>query len=327
MATTADVRNPFAFSDQEPMDESPLSGTRAGIPTVRTLGTHELEDDMPDFDGDDDLEMVPTPQPTGEVESDGTQAENESPGDLEPPSPPPGTPFQDDEVPPPPTMEAVPVSQQTRTLVREEVDDDLAPLAELARPVATQVLSGTPVPKGSVAKALRPGIPPIPDLTEEQMELLNQCFHGLTDVPTGNAHSHNFHMLAYLMTDPEDGTNVWVTPHPAIMGCVLTGNDPQTRCRFTCRFCRKDKGGGKGGVSRFTTPGGCLAHLHEFHLYPHQIEELKAITRTRISLRQVLAYYLKRDVLRWPLPMNTDGLLPQVLPDHPKKKGHNPHIM
>eukprot|EP00971_Amphidinium_carterae_P032040 631077-Amphidinium_carterae.1 len=25
--------------------------------------------------------------------------------------------------------------------------------------------------------------------------------------------------------------------------------------------------------------------------------------------------------------MNTDGLLPQVLPDHPKKKGHNPHIM
>eukprot|EP00971_Amphidinium_carterae_P301445 5989484-Amphidinium_carterae.1 len=65
-------------------------------------------------------------------------------------------------------MEPLPVSQPTRELVREEIDDDLAPLAELARPIATQVLSGTPVPKGSVAKAMRPGTPPIPDLTEEQ---------------------------------------------------------------------------------------------------------------------------------------------------------------
>eukprot|EP00971_Amphidinium_carterae_P143587 2844637-Amphidinium_carterae.1 len=57
MATTADVRNPFAFEDQEPIDGSPLSGTRGGILTVRTLRTQELEDDMPDFDAEDDLEM------------------------------------------------------------------------------------------------------------------------------------------------------------------------------------------------------------------------------------------------------------------------------
>eukprot|EP00971_Amphidinium_carterae_P330429 6463456-Amphidinium_carterae.2 len=61
------------------------------------------------------------------------------------------------------------------------------------------------------------------------------------------------------------------------MGCVLTGNDHQARYRFTCRFCRKDSGGGKGGVSRFTSPGGCLAHLHEYHLLPHQMEELKVL--------------------------------------------------
>eukprot|EP00971_Amphidinium_carterae_P210179 4169990-Amphidinium_carterae.1 len=65
-------------------------------------------------------------------------------------------------------MEPLPVSQQTRELVRQEIDDDLAPLAELARPLAAQVLSGTPVPKGSVAKAMRPGTPPIPELTQEQ---------------------------------------------------------------------------------------------------------------------------------------------------------------
>eukprot|EP00971_Amphidinium_carterae_P144221 2858112-Amphidinium_carterae.1 len=189
MASTADVRNPFAFSDQEPMEGegTPMSDAR-GMQTVRTLHTHELgnDEDMPDFDGDD-LEMVPTPQPTGEVDSDGdgTQAENESPGDLEPPpSPPPGTPFEDDEVPPPPTMEALPESQRTRTLVREEADDDLAPLAELAQPLGTQVLSDTPVPKGSVAKAMRPGIPVLPALTQEQVELLDQCFSGITDVPT-----------------------------------------------------------------------------------------------------------------------------------------------
>eukprot|EP00971_Amphidinium_carterae_P120947 2395894-Amphidinium_carterae.1 len=56
MATTADVRNPFAFSDQEPMEGTPMSDTRDGLPTVRTLHTQEFEDDMPDFDGDD-LEM------------------------------------------------------------------------------------------------------------------------------------------------------------------------------------------------------------------------------------------------------------------------------
>eukprot|EP00971_Amphidinium_carterae_P341777 6480766-Amphidinium_carterae.1 len=89
------------------------------------------------------------------------------------------------------------------------------------------------------------------------------------------------------MCDPTDGTNVWVTPHPAIMGCVLTGNDHQARTRYTCRFCRKESpSGGKGGQSRFTSPGGCIAHLHEHHLLPFQREELKEITRTRITLRQ-----------------------------------------
>eukprot|EP00971_Amphidinium_carterae_P103538 2049969-Amphidinium_carterae.1 len=156
--------------------------------------------------------MVPTPPPT--------QEEVDSPGSLYPPSPPKDGLYSEDEVPAPPTMEAVPTAQMTRQLIREEIDDDSVPLADLVNPppLATQVLT-TPVPKGSVAKVLRSGTPPpIPDLSPEQRELLDRCFTGVSDVPVGNAHSHNFHMLAYLMCDPIDGTNVWVTPHPAIMG-------------------------------------------------------------------------------------------------------------
>eukprot|EP00971_Amphidinium_carterae_P338771 6476278-Amphidinium_carterae.1 len=184
MATTADVRNPFALSDQEPMDGegTPMSDAR-DLRTVRTLHTHELDEEegMPDFDGDD-LEMVPTPPPT--------QEEVDSPGSLYPPSPPEDGPFSEEEVPPPPTMEAVPTAQMTRELIREEIDDDSVPLTDLANPppLATQVLT-TPVPKGSVAKVLRSGTPPpIPDLTADQRELLDRCFTGVSDVPVGNAH-------------------------------------------------------------------------------------------------------------------------------------------
>eukprot|EP00971_Amphidinium_carterae_P025291 499368-Amphidinium_carterae.1 len=98
----------------------------------------------------------------------------------------------------------------------------ICPLAELPQPLAAQVLN-PPVPKGSVARqVLRSTPPPIPDLTREQTVLFEECFRGVSDAPVGNAHSHNFHMVAYLMTDVESGENIWATPHPAIMGCVLT---------------------------------------------------------------------------------------------------------
>eukprot|EP00971_Amphidinium_carterae_P101657 2012065-Amphidinium_carterae.1 len=74
MATTANVRNPFAFDSVEPQENSPLSNGTPRIPTVRTLHTQDFMDDEPDFDAEDDLEMVPSPPPTvEEVESPGTQ--------------------------------------------------------------------------------------------------------------------------------------------------------------------------------------------------------------------------------------------------------------
>eukprot|EP00971_Amphidinium_carterae_P034477 678684-Amphidinium_carterae.2 len=54
---------------------------------------------------------------------------------------------------------------------------------------------------------------------------------------------------------------------------------------------------------------------------------MREINRLGITRRQVLAFYLNHDVLRWLLPLNTDGLLPQSLPEHPAGNGHNPHII
>eukprot|EP00971_Amphidinium_carterae_P005932 116972-Amphidinium_carterae.2 len=45
-----------------------------------------------------------------------------------------------------------------------------------------------------------------------------------------------------------------------------------------------------------------------------------------IPVRQALHLYLKHDIVRWPLPLNTDGLLPQSLPTHPSGLPRNKHI-
>eukprot|EP00971_Amphidinium_carterae_P029281 576285-Amphidinium_carterae.1 len=107
-------------------------------------------------------------------------------------------------------------------------------------------------------------MPPMPPLSERNLDLLRQCYDSITD---HTALAHNFCFVCYYLVDWLTGLNYnsLQTPHPAVLGSALISNDTRLQDRFGCKYwtdsMRKGKGYTGRGNNRFERCTDLVGHL------------------------------------------------------------------